>query len=322
MAKRIVFAAAAVSLALTGTAGAKQYILKHPKREYCKAQYVRKVEHVKRREHGRIVKVRRVACVYVAPRKKLTAVAPAHTVHLKAHLDPSFTRDPNNPLAVTYAYSASASAELLDAPLSVEPAPLPEGILQLFSDGSLACSLSVGGSTTGGQCPVTYPALGAHTVVTTYMSGSTSATETSIETIEPFSTTTTLNVSTPEECGERQETEPAPRPASTIHFCFYMLSASTVDQNGNPDDSGLHFSFSDLGLMGGVPYRAEVTEVIHPAWEGGSEWRACFIHGFSPYDAGPYCPTSAPATWIITASGGAHPGWTGSQSAAREVTSG
>jgi hypothetical protein len=40
-----VFAVAAAVLAVPAGASAQQYVLKHPKREHCRAHYVRKVEH-------------------------------------------------------------------------------------------------------------------------------------------------------------------------------------------------------------------------------------------------------------------------------------
>ncbi len=58
----------------------KQYVLKHPKREHCRAHYVKKVERVKKREHGRTVKVRETVCVHVAPKPAAKVVAPAPPV--------------------------------------------------------------------------------------------------------------------------------------------------------------------------------------------------------------------------------------------------
>lgn len=113
--------------------------------------------------------------------------------HLQAHLDPSFVQSPTNPLAVTYSYSASATVTSAPA-AAATPAELPEGVLDLYSDGSLACSINVGGPNTGGRCPVTYTATGAHTVVVTFESGPTTVTETSTETIEPYPTTTEVGV--------------------------------------------------------------------------------------------------------------------------------
>jgi len=204
MLKRIALIAIALSLASSGIAQAKQYVLKHPKREHCKAHYVRKVEHVKKREHGRLVKVKETVCVYAAPKPSvkvaptppLAALPPARALHLKAHLDPSFTRDPSDPFKVTYAYSASATVETaaLATAAITESTPLPEGVLSLYNDGLLACSINVGGSATGGECPVAYSKLGEHTVTTIYSSGATSATETSVENIETLKGNITLNV--------------------------------------------------------------------------------------------------------------------------------
>jgi hypothetical protein len=72
------------------------------------------------------------------------------TVHDR--LDPSFKQSPSNPLAVTYSFSASAT-EWVDG--SERPTSLPAGFLNLYSDGLLACSINVGGSVTGGECPFT-----------------------------------------------------------------------------------------------------------------------------------------------------------------------
>ena len=117
---------------------------------------------------------------------------------LHSHLDPTFTRDPLNPFKVTYAYSASASQEaapqLRAVGVAEEPAPLPSGVLSLFSDGKLECAINVGGSATGSECPVGYQTLGSHTVTIIYTSGEQSATETEVEQIDPLATDTTLTV--------------------------------------------------------------------------------------------------------------------------------
>jgi hypothetical protein len=130
-----------------------------------------------------------------------TTKAPAATVsapNISATLDPSYTQDPSNPLAVTYSFSAAATYQDNG---QTEPAPLPDGYLELFSDGSLACSISVGASVDGGQCLVTYSAYGDHTVVVDYVTnGTTPATETETEDIEnpnpPAPTTTTSTTTT------------------------------------------------------------------------------------------------------------------------------
>lgn len=53
-------------ISLAGVASAatpKSYVLKHPNREHCKADYVKKVETVKVREHHKTVKVKETLCV-------------------------------------------------------------------------------------------------------------------------------------------------------------------------------------------------------------------------------------------------------------------
>ena len=106
------------------------------------------------------MKLKETFCAYVAPKKAAakapTPSAPASVgiVTLHVHLDPSFVQSPANPLAVTYSYSASATEAVngVTNPIS----DLPSGILNLYSDGLLKCSISVGGPTTGGEYPVTY----------------------------------------------------------------------------------------------------------------------------------------------------------------------
>jgi len=200
----VVFTLAASAAA----APAEQYVLKHPRHEHCKAHYVKKVEQVKVRVHHKTVRVKETVCVYVAPKVNvitppprpkapplvaapLTPITPPSTpapaipepaVTLRAHLDPSFVQSPSNPLAVTYSYSASATQAGNGSP---EP-NLPAGVLNLYSEGLLKCSINVGGSTTGGECPVTYSEYGVHTVVAEYLSGTTNATTgNETERIEP-----------------------------------------------------------------------------------------------------------------------------------------
>lgn len=180
-------ATAAAVLTLVGAPAAQAHA-----RVHCKRGYVAHI--VKHRRHHRVV--RRVHCVKVrthtAPKRVVPPPVERHVV-LHAHLDPSFTRNPANPFQVTYAFSASATAEARIA--STEPTPLPEGVLSLYNDGLLACSINVGGSTTEGHCPVTYAALGRHTVTTIYSSGPTSATETDVENVEPLKVTLNLSIS-------------------------------------------------------------------------------------------------------------------------------
>lgn len=167
----------------------------------CRVGYKRVVKH---KRHHRT----KVFCVKRAMKKKAAPTPPAASApnaatsekpKLHSHLDPTFTRDPLNPFKVTYAYSASASQEaspqLRAMGVMEEPAPLPSGVLSLFSDGKLECAINVGGNATEGECPVTYQALGQHTVTTIYASGEQSATETETEQIDPLPTTTSLTLS-------------------------------------------------------------------------------------------------------------------------------
>ena len=180
MRKATLILIALLSLAFATSASAQTYIPK--KGHACKSGYIRK-EVTKRelkgkRPHRRVIRVKVRECVSVAKTKPgatpVGITTPTVAPTITAHLDPTFTQDPDDPLDVTYNYSASAQSQLTDTqPVQVN---LPAGILNLYSNGLLACSLNVGGSTAGGDCPVTYAAYGDESIIVTYESGTTSAT--------------------------------------------------------------------------------------------------------------------------------------------------
>ncbi len=114
------------------------------------------------------------------------------SVTYSAKVDPSFTQNPANPLNVTYDYSADATQTVGTVQTDLAAiGQLPSGILNLYNNGLLVCSTAVGGSVTDALCGVNYAVPGQYTLVTTYQSGSTSATETDTEniTINPITTT-------------------------------------------------------------------------------------------------------------------------------------
>ena len=221
----------------------KRYVLRHPAHQRCRAHYARRVITVRKRVHGRRVRMRQVVCVYkpqvVHSSPSLPLGAPdsatygPSTLLLHDKIDPSFKQSPTNPLAVTYSFSASATESVFGAE---RPASLPAGILNLYSDGLLACSINVGGAVAGGECPITYAALGAHTVILTYTAGSQDATETVVEQIKPFATRTTLKLSEPMDCTTGTEKEEG--------SCTYGAEVATSDQNGNvPGEGGVSLTF-------------------------------------------------------------------------------
>lgn len=117
-----------------------------------------------------------------SPASTTTTTVPLPT--LGVTFDPTFTQGANNPLDVTYTFSATANLNGQSEP------SLPGGVLDFYSDGSLSCSVSVGGNVNSGQCVVIYSTYGSHSVVTEYLSGGeTATTGTEVETIEPFTTT-------------------------------------------------------------------------------------------------------------------------------------
>ena len=193
------------------------------KAAHCRVGYSKHTERhvidVRVKVHGKWrteAKVRRyVGCVWNVP-KTLTAPtttstttttiaptkAPTSTTvtvsntstnpDLAVHLDPSFVQSAANPLSVVYTASATASAPSGPTGIAQPISQLPAGVLDFYSDGSLACSTNVGGQATTTECPVTYTTLGAHTVVTEYVSGTNSATETDTEMIAGVTTKTSV----------------------------------------------------------------------------------------------------------------------------------
>src|SRR5271155_1184591 len=72
-----VIASLALLFALGGTAiAAKEYVLKHARREHCKAHYIKKTRTVQQR--GR--KVKQTVCRYVAPKAGTKPTAPGHAI--------------------------------------------------------------------------------------------------------------------------------------------------------------------------------------------------------------------------------------------------
>lgn len=257
----------------------KRYVLRHPAREHCRAHYTRRITTISKRVHGHKVRVPLTICVYKGSRHGLPpSTKPPVTLHDR--LDPSFKQSPSNPLAVTYSFSASAT-ELVDG--SERPTSLPAGFLNLYSDGLLACSINVGGSVTGGECPVTYSAFGAHKVVVIYDADSLDTTETAVEQIKPFATRTTLKLAGPTSCSESEETQ----------RCSYVAEVATVDQNGNVPSAGEEgLSFHQLPQQEftpwispqrigepGVAFTGPVSFTLERTHNTKEGWWACVLQG-------------------------------------------
>jgi hypothetical protein len=196
-----------------------------------------------RKAYKRVKHGKKVYCVKRAPKKKAAATsppAPAPTTtktKLHAHLDPTFTRNPLNPFEVTYDFSASASQQTFSAADFAiggeDPAPLPSGVLALYSDGKLECAVNVGSGVEGSECPVEYKALGQHTVTTIYTSGEQSATETETEEITPLATETTLKVNyVPLTVQEGEEVEPGTG--------LYHIGELLITATGSPSSLSPH----------------------------------------------------------------------------------
>jgi hypothetical protein len=188
------------SAAIAGTSG--NYVLRHPEREHCRRHYSARRVVIVRRVHGKRVRLRETVCArrrtllgkppgHAAPSSVAPLSAPAKEERLYAHLDPTLRQSPANPLEVIYTYSAAADEA--NAGIVTPMAQVPAGVLSLYSDGLLICTLSVGGSLSEGTCPVTYSAYGNHSVTVDYSAGAASSTtgQVSVD-VPPPSVTLTL----------------------------------------------------------------------------------------------------------------------------------
>jgi hypothetical protein len=58
----------AMAMPAASQAAANSYVLRHPKHEHCRAHYTRKVKKVRVRQHGKIVAVAEIVCIYTPPK--------------------------------------------------------------------------------------------------------------------------------------------------------------------------------------------------------------------------------------------------------------
>jgi len=165
-----------------------------------------------------------------APTTTTTPAPPAPTVTYAAQVDPSFTQSATNPLDVAFSYSANATSTSGGIATNLAmTGSLPAGVLNFYSDGLLECSSNVGGSTTGGTCPVTYAATGQHTVVTEYVPNGVSAvSQTDTVTIGAYSTATAIAAGLIGSCSATHY----PIQGFTYDSCTYAIGVSIVDSNG------------------------------------------------------------------------------------------
>jgi|GEM_PF-5517338 len=239
--------AALLALALLIPAGARAYTPRHGKP--CHHGYSKRFKLVKsgKRRHRVRICVKRKQAASLAPNPSSAAKTKLH-----AHLDPTYTRDPLDPFKITYSFSASATQEAFGGaaalgatvPAVEEPAPLPSGVLALYSDGNLECAVNVGGSSTGSECPVQYPALGSHTVTTIYSSGEESATETETEVIEPLATSTTLSVS------YKERENPVLRREFMGHWFAWELGVLDASSHVEPPNIKPSFGCTGVSISG------------------------------------------------------------------------
>jgi len=292
--KRLNLTAAITLIAFAGcvTLAHANYI---PKPHHaCRSGYVAKTVKVRKheRKHGRLVWVRVNERVCVKKAVTVTPVVEPKTTSLAVHLDPNYTVNPNNPLDLTYSYSASAT-------IGTAPDPsLPNGVLEFFSDGLLECSTTVGGDIDGGTCEVTYSDYGDHTTNVIYDSGTNSVT-TGPETVTIpapptpalalaappppplLSTTTTVTVTGGVSNGTSPDTCTTTNVGITlsssgkfplwayaiIYQCVYTITVNTTDQNGNAITTGLSDTY--CALVAGTCKFTDSQGLYGPAFAGG-----------------------------------------------------
>lgn len=147
-------------------------------------------------------------------------------VRLFAHLSSGRQRDLLNPFKVTYGFSATAAKESAATASFSEEIPPPSGVLALYTDGKLECAVNVTEGQTAGSCPVTYPALGEHTVTSIYTAGEESSTVTEVEEVGPIQTSTEVHVSFKEE-------PPTETDRTLLGFMTVTFASTPGDQLAN-----------------------------------------------------------------------------------------
>jgi hypothetical protein len=209
----------------------------------CRKHYVRREVRVKARRHHKLVWVKESRCVRLkakaknsgkpplpaapAPPTPAPPAAPAAPIlRYTATVDASFTQATDDPLAVTYAYSADATSTTTGAqPVDLASiGDLPAGILNFYSPVAsgqavgLVCSMNVGGAVAGGDCTVNYQATGTYDVTIQYIpDGVGAVTDTDTETISPFATSTTEQL--------------------VVTHPLITVTPQVLDQNGYPPSS-------------------------------------------------------------------------------------
>lgn len=211
--RRTVLLTLAATLGLAASASARYYV--PVKGHACKAGFVRRDVKIRERhngklvrKHGRVVWVRQSRCYSVAPKPTGTpspgpTPTPTPTLRYATKVDPSFTQAADDPLAVTYAYTADATVTTGTQTVDLaQTNQLPAGVLNLYSPtapgqaAGLVCSMNVGDATSGGDCPVNYQATGTYQVTTQYIPNAASAvTQTDTEQIDPYPTSAVEQVS-------------------------------------------------------------------------------------------------------------------------------
>lgn len=272
---------------------------------------------------------------------KIHLTLTAGKISYKTAVDPTFTQSSSNPLAVTYTFDADAveidNGQTVNLGINGD---LPAGVLNFYSavttggPEQLYCSLNVGGSTSSSDCPITYTQTGTYEVTTQYIPNSaTAVTETDQETINPYTTTTSLTA-TPTACGTLVPPTVTYPPNPNLEFqenCYSLALASTAPASlvlSVTPPGTANESVSGVGMLvnpGTLAPGATCTLAVY--WYQGSQQQAGLGGGYSPncsmtvgwtnpaYVLAPDKDSyESVTTWTLTAAFSATPGWVGSSS--------
>jgi hypothetical protein len=170
-------------------------------------------------------------------------------------------QSPANPFEATYRVSADAVASAGNSSVNLAAiGKLPTGVLQLLSDGTLACSIDVGGATASGDCTIDYSALGQHSLTAQYEPDHQSA-------YAPFETTTATIYSYSSSTAEsivQNASSVTQNGVDIVYSSTYTVTAATNDQYGYAvpsSDGSWTFELSGLADDGN---RFETTIVPPP----------------------------------------------------------
>ncbi len=256
----------------------------------------------------------------------------APDIAYSASVGPQVTQSPADPFEATFTYSAGATATAGQKSVDLGAlGKLPDGVLQLLSGGSPACSTKVGGVATDGTCTINYMTLGKHSVTARYEpddSDIKAPFETSAATISPYSTSTSESI---EKVGSIYQLYENPY---YLYSATYTVTADTVDQYGygvaasdgswefqlsGPADDGNTFETTITAPPGQTSCEITIQAMLDYTSQSSSVSSSDCSGGLNTGDAGVAPGNNVPGWFVTTVFTSTSAGFSGSTSGAQDI---